>query len=82
MGRRRDIVPTCLLFVGVAGTVALFWRRRKRRRIDDDEALLEPLLVETRNARTASCSTKRGACVRAARSCGGWCSICVLLAAF
>ena len=37
---------TCLLFVGVAGTVALFWRRRKRRRIDDDEALLEPLLVE------------------------------------
>ena len=75
---------TCLLFVGVAGTVALFWRRRKRRRIDDDEALLEPLLVENSQRTHGVVFDQRSARVREGGKvmCGGWCSICVLLAAF
>ena len=75
---------TCLLFVGVAGTVALFWRRRKRRRIDDDEALLEPLLVENSQRTHGVVFDQRSARVREGGEvvCGGWCSICVLLAAF
>ena len=75
---------TCLLFVGVAGTVALFWRRRKRRRIDDDEALLEPLLVENSQRTHGVVFDQRSALVHEGGKvvCGGWCSICVLLAAF
>ena len=75
---------TCLLFVGVAGTVALFWRRRKRRRIDDDEALLEPLLVENSQRTHGVVFDQRSARVHEGGKvmCGGWCSICVLLAAF
>ena len=75
---------TCLLFVGVAGTVALFWRRRKRRRIDDDEALLEPLLVENSQRTHGVVFDQRSVRVREGGKvvCGGWCSICVLLAAF
>ena len=75
---------TCLFFVGVAGTVALFWRRRKRRRIDDDEALLEPLLVENSQRTHGVVFDQRSARVREGGKvvCGGWCSICVLLAAF
>ena len=75
---------TCLLFVGVAGTVALFWRWRKRRRIDDDEALLEPLLVENSQRTHGVVFDQRSARVHEGGKvmCGGWCSICVLLAAF
>ena len=75
---------TCLLFVGVAGTVALFWRRRKRRRIDDDEALLEPLLVENSQRTHGVVFDQRSTRVHEGGKvmCGGWCSICVLLAAF